>query len=137
MELNHHISQNNYYPLLVSIRAQSFLGIPYVKGGNNIYSGVDCSSFVQIIYKSFGIELPRTALQQANAITPLAKQNLKHGDLVFFETEKRRPYSHVGIYIGHGRFIHAPRPGKRIKTDSIHSPYWNRRFTSAGRVFSS
>ncbi len=114
--------------------AIGFLGIPYRRGGNSAESGFDCSGFVRAIYKeTIGLVLPRSADQQANATQTIDKNELKPGDLVFFNTMKRT-FSHVGIYLGEGKFIHSPRTGAHVRIEDMRIPYWNVRFDGARRV---
>jgi cell wall-associated NlpC family hydrolase len=114
--------------------AIGFLGIPYLRGGNSAETGFDCSGFVRAIYKdTIGLILPRSADQQANATQKIDKSELKPGDLVFFNTMKRT-FSHVGIYLGEGKFIHSPRSGATVRIEDMRIPYWNVRFDGARRV---
>lgn len=114
--------------------AIGFLGIPYLRGGNSAETGFDCSGFVRAIYKeTIGLVLPRSADQQANATQKIDKSELKPGDLVFFNT-MRRTFSHVGIYLGEGKFIHSPRSGASVRIEDMRIPYWNVRFDGARRV---
>lgn len=117
--------------------AIGFLGIPYLRGGNSAETGFDCSGFVRAIYKdTIGLILPRSADQQANATQKIDKSDLKPGDLVFFNTMKRT-FSHVGIYLGEGKFIHSPRAGASVRIEDMRIPYWNVRFDGARRVETS
>ena len=114
--------------------AVGLLGIPYLRGGNSTESGFDCSGFVRYIYKeTIGLVLPRSADQQANTTQKIDKSELKPGDLVFFNTMKRT-FSHVGIYLGEGKFIHSPRSGASVRIEDMRIPYWNVRFDGARRV---
>ena len=114
--------------------AIGFLGIPYLRGGNSAETGFDCSGFVRAIYKdTIGLILPRSADQQANATQKIDRSELKPGDLVFFNTLKRS-FSHVGIYMGEGKFIHSPRSGSSVRIEDMRIPYWNVRFDGARRV---
>lgn len=116
--------------------ANTFLGVPYKFGGNS-KDGLDCSALVKIVYeKASGIVLPRVASQQANSTRKIAKSELKPGDLVFFNT-RRKQYSHVGIYIGDNKFIHAPRTGAKVRVEDMDKYYWTSRFNGARRVDSS
>ena len=116
------------------INAMAFLDTPYRRGGNNARTGFDCSGFVRAIYEqSAGLELPRLAKDQAAATQPIDTKELQPGDLVFFNT-MRRAFSHVGIYIGDGKFIHAPRTGAQVRVEDMHAGYWARRFDGARRV---
>ena len=116
------------------VNAMGFLGVPYRRGGNTVESGLDCSGFTRLVFlDSNGIDLPRTAAEQAQLGTKVSADELKPGDLVFFNTMKRA-FSHVGVYMGDGKFIHAPRPGKSIRVDDMRSAYWEKRFNGARRV---
>jgi cell wall-associated NlpC family hydrolase len=115
-------------------QAMTLLGVPYKKGGNSAESGFDCSGFVRHIYEtSIGRLLPRRAEEQAVATEKIDRNELNPGDLVFFNT-MRRTFSHVGIYIGDGKFIHAPSAGKAVRVDDLRAAYWTKRFTGARRV---
>jgi len=116
------------------VHAIGFLGVPYQRGGNTVETGFDCSGFVKAIYEqTIGLVLPRRAEQQAAATQNIEKKDLAPGDLVFFNT-MRRAFSHVGIYIGDGKFIHSPKPGAEVRVESLAAAYWNRRFDGARRV---
>ena len=108
---------------------------PYVFGGANPRFGLDCSSFTAYIYKKLGIKLPRTARAQFNVGIPVDKRDLKVGDLVFFRTYASYP-SHVGIYIGNGKFVHFSSAFHGLAISSINSRYFKRRFIGARRVLS-
>ncbi len=114
--------------------AMGFLGVPYRRGGNTAESGFDCSGFVKAMYEqTVGLILPRRAEQQAASTQKIDKADLQPGDLVFFNT-MRRAFSHVGIYVGEGKFIHSPKPGAEVRVDDMAGSYWNRRFDGARRV---
>ncbi len=116
------------------VGAMGFLGVPYKRGGNSAESGFDCSGFVRAMYdKSMGLLLPRRAEEQAAATQKIDRSELKPGDLVFFNT-MRRAFSHVGIYVGDGKFIHAPRSGAEVRVESMNVSYWQKRFNGARRV---
>lgn len=116
------------------VNAMGFLGVPYKRGGNTAETGFDCSGFVRAIYEqSVGLLLPRRAEQQAAATQRIDKNDLQPGDLVFFNT-MRRAFSHVGIYVGDGKFIHSPKPGAEVRVESLSVSYWQRRFDGARRV---
>ncbi|MES2510570.1 MAG: C40 family peptidase [Pseudomonadota bacterium] len=116
------------------VNAMGFLGVPYRRGGNSAETGFDCSGFVRAIYEqSVGLILPRKAEQQAAATQNIDRQELQPGDLVFFNT-MRRAFSHVGIYVGEGKFIHSPKPGAEVRVESLSVAYWSRRFDGARRV---
>lgn len=116
------------------INAMALLGVPYKWGGNSTETGFDCSGFVVSVYQqSIGLLLPRKAEQQAAATQQIDQTDLQPGDLVFFNT-MRRAFSHVGIYVGNGKFIHAPRAGSEVRLESMGSSYWLQRFDGARRV---
>ena len=116
------------------IQAMGLLGVPYKLGGTSEEKGFDCSGFVRYMYeKSVGLVLPRRAEEQAKVTEEISRSELKPGDLVFFNTLKRT-FSHVGIYVGDGKFIHAPRPGKAVRVDDMREAYWQKRFNGARRV---
>ncbi|BAL96606.1 C40 family peptidase [Rubrivivax gelatinosus] len=116
--------------------AMNFLGVPYRRGGNSAEEGFDCSGFTRHVFESsLGMVLPRRADQQAKdgALTKVSRDELKPGDLVFFNT-MRRAFSHVGIYIGDGKFIHAPRTGSEVRIEDMRQSYWMKRFNGARRA---
>lgn len=116
------------------VNAMGFLGVPYRRGGNNAETGFDCSGFVKAMYEqTVGLMLPRRANEQAAATRKIEKAELQPGDLVFFNT-MRRAFSHVGIYVGEGKFIHSPRPGAQVRVDDMRNSYWQPRFDGARRV---
>jgi len=116
------------------VTAVGFLGVPYRRGGNSVETGFDCSGFVRAMYnQTVGHLLPRRAEEQAAATQPVARAELKPGDLVFFNT-MRRAFSHVGIYVGEGKFIHSPRTGAEVRVEDLNGSYWQRRFNGARRV---
>jgi cell wall-associated NlpC family hydrolase len=116
------------------VTAMGFLGVPYKRGGNSFESGFDCSGFVRAIYEqTAGLLLPRKAEQQAAATVQIDKAELQPGDLVFFNTLKKT-FSHVGIYVGEGKFIHSPRSGAAVRVEDMQKTYWNQRFDGARRV---
>ena len=116
------------------VTAMGFLGVPYRRGGNSAETGFDCSGFVRAMYEqTVGLVLPRRAAEQAQATQTIAREDLKPGDLVFFNT-MRRAFSHVGIYVGDGKFIHSPRSGSQVRVEDMRSAYWTTRFNGARRV---
>lgn len=129
------LARGKVYPSLRSALvdfARGELGTPYVWGGARP-GGFDCSGLVQYTFARVGIEVPRTAAQQRVSSTPRDVRQLKPGDLVFFVT--RRGQNHVGIYIGRGKFIHAPRTGENVMMSTLDSPYWHKAFARAGSFF--
>ena len=118
------------------ISALNFLGVPYQRGGNDSDSGFDCSGFTRHVFQlSLGLVLPRRVDDQASArgLVPVDRTELRPGDLVFFNTLKRS-FSHVGIYVGEGRFIHAPRSGSEVRIENLRQAYWAERYTGARRA---
>jgi len=117
------------------LKALSLLGTPYKFGGNNPEKGLDCSGFVKHVYKeSADISLPRSAAEMSRLGEVVAKEELKPGDLVFFNTRKK-PNSHVGIYAGDGTFVHASSSRtKEVTVSRIGEKYWANRFDGARRV---
>ncbi|OIQ72218.1 gamma-DL-glutamyl hydrolase precursor [mine drainage metagenome] len=116
------------------IHAIGFLGVPYRRGGNSGESGFDCSGFVKAVYEqTVGLILPRKAEQQAATTQKISEAELQPGDLVFFNT-MRRAFSHVGIYIGDGKFVHSPKPGAEVRIENMDVRYWRSRFDGARRV---
>jgi cell wall-associated NlpC family hydrolase len=114
--------------------AMSLAETPYRYGGNSVETGFDCSSFVGHVYKnSIGIELPRSSQEISQVGQALARAQLQSGDLVFFNTQ-HRANSHVGIYVGEGKFVHAPRTGARIRVENMEANYWLSRYNGARRI---
>jgi len=113
--------------------ALGWLGAPYRRGGKSAEQGFDCSGFVGAVYaKTFGLVLPPSALSISKVGEPVSFAELKIGDLLFFNT-LRRPFSHVGIYLGEGRFIHACSTGKQIKVDTLDQ-YYTKRLNGFRRI---
>jgi hypothetical protein len=120
--------------LLVS--AIGLVGVPYRLGGNDMENGFDCSGFTRYLFEVHaGVVLPRRSQDQASAsrFEDVPGFELQPGDLVFFNT-LRRANSHVGIYVGDGRFIHAPRTGAVVRLEAMRSSYWLQRFDGARRL---
>jgi cell wall-associated NlpC family hydrolase len=116
------------------MNSMAFLGVPYKRGGTQADTGFDCSGFVRAIYEqTAGLLLPRQASEQAAATQKIDKHELQPGDLVFFNT-MRRAFSHVGIYVGNGKFIHSPKPGAEVRVEDMGISYWAKRFDGARRV---
>ena len=120
----------------LTFAAMDLIGVRYRRGGTSTESGFDCSGFTRHVFEtSLGLVLPRRVDEQATAagLVAVKREDLRPGDLVFFNTLKRT-FSHVGIYIGDNRFIHSPRPGKNVRTEDMSFAYWAKRFTGARRV---
>lgn len=116
------------------LNAMGFLGVPYKFGGSTPEAGFDCSGFVRAVFEqSVGKVLPRRAEDQAAVAERIDRNDLKPGDLVFFNT-MRRAFSHVGIYVGDGKFIHSPRAGSYVRVEDMRQAYWQTRFNGARRV---
>ena len=118
------------------LTAMNFLGVPYRRGGSSADRGFDCSGFTRHVFEmSVGLVLPRRVDEQATAagLIVVKRDELKPGDLVFFNTLKRT-FSHVGIYIGEGKFIHSPRTGGEVRVEDMRFVYWAKRFTGARRA---
>lgn len=118
------------------VAAMAFLDLPYARGGTSAQSGFDCSGFTRHVFQhTVGLLLPRSAEQQARdaQLLDVSAEELKPGDLVFFNTMKRA-FSHVGIYVGNGRFVHAPREGAVVRVENMQIAYWARNFNGARRV---
>jgi cell wall-associated NlpC family hydrolase len=115
-------------------RALDFIGIRYQRGGSSPETGFDCSGFVKYLYsETLGLVLPHNAKAIAQEGERIELNDLKPGDLVFFNT-MRRTFSHVGIYLGDNLFVHAPRSGARVRIEDMTDRYWSRRFNGARRI---
>lgn len=111
--------------------AASLVGTPYRYGGSSP-RGFDCSGLVYYAYRKAGIRVPRTTSAQLNRARRVALHELQPGDLLFFRLD-RSTVSHVGIYTGDGRFVHAPSSGKKVSFAAMNDPYWQRHLVAAGR----
>jgi cell wall-associated NlpC family hydrolase len=116
------------------LQALSLLGVNYKFGGNSPETGLDCSGLVRLVYnRTIGAVLPRRAEDISRQSQTIEAQALQPGDLVFFNTLKRA-FSHVGIYIGNGQFIHAPSSGGVVRVEDMSKTYWQQRFNGARRI---
>lgn len=114
---------------------KQFIGTPYKWGGNSLTSGVDCSGMVQQAYQHFGLSVSRTTYNQIGQGKAVGMKDLAPGDMIFFDTDKGTSGpDHVGIYIGNGQFIHAPRPGKGIEISNLKSGYYQDLFMGGRRI---
>jgi cell wall-associated NlpC family hydrolase len=114
--------------------ALALLGIRYKWGGNTPDTGLDCSGLVRYVFqKVTGVTLPRTARDMSRLGEKVAVPDLQPGDLVFFDT-RRFAFSHVGIYLGDNRFVHAPRKGREVEVATLDSSFWQKRFNGARRI---
>jgi cell wall-associated NlpC family hydrolase len=122
------------YRMAAALQALFAVGVRYHYGGNSPDTGFDCSGLVAHVFdRAWGIALPRSTEEQRNIGRAVKRAELQPGDLVFYNT-RNRPFSHVGIYLGDGNFVHAPRPGQRVRVESVNSPYWRARFNGARRL---
>ncbi|AKM32092.1 peptidase P60 [Pandoraea faecigallinarum] len=118
----------------ITLEAMSLVGIPYRYGGNTPDSGFDCSGLVRyVVARAAGVNLPRTTADMSGVGTVLERDDLASGDLIFFNTTGRA-HSHVGIYVGQGKFVHAPNSGGTVRLESIFLPYWAKRIDGVRRV---
>jgi cell wall-associated NlpC family hydrolase len=117
----------------VAAYARSFIGTPYRTGGAS-RKGMDCSGLVITVYKHFDIHLPRRSIDQSHVGRTVARDAVEPGDLVFFKTSNRNPVTHVGIYVGHGRFVHASTSAHKVREDALDEDYFRHRFVVAKRV---
>ncbi|QHE92126.1 peptidoglycan endopeptidase [Pandoraea fibrosis] len=118
----------------VVLGALNYIGVRYKYGGNTPDSGLDCSGFVRYVFQdTLNFMLPRRSEEMSQVGERIAKTDLKPGDLVFFNT-MRRSFSHVGIYIGGDKFVHAPATGGKIRVEELNGSYWSARYNGARRV---
>jgi cell wall-associated NlpC family hydrolase len=114
--------------------AISLADTPYRYGGNSSGNGFDCSGFVGHVYRhSLDIALPRTSHDISRVGKPIGAGELQAGDLVFYNTQ-HASFSHVGVYIGDGKFVHSPKSGDRVRTEQMQLPYWRSRYDGARRI---
>ena len=121
------LQQNLQFGRRVVGYAKRFIGVPYVYGGSSPH-GFDCSGFVRYVYEHFGVALPHSSYAQFNDGKRVARRGLRPGDLVFFDG-----LGHVGLYIGNGRFIHAPHTGTRVRVETL-AGWYSSRFVGARRL---
>jgi cell wall-associated NlpC family hydrolase len=113
--------------------ALALRGTPYRLGGNDPTTGFDCSGFVRYVFAQFGHQLPREVQAQYKAGRPIARGEIRAGDLVFFETVSKGA-SHVGIALGHDEFVHAPSSRGVVRTERYTVEYWAKRWIGARRL---
>lgn len=114
--------------------ANDMLGVNYRYGGQSPKKGFDCSGLVYYTHKQVGVRIPRTTRGQFRAVRQISYRSLQAGDLIFFSTMGNGLVSHVGIYVGGGKFIHAPSSGKRVSIASMNDKYWKHHYSGAGRL---
>ena len=118
----------------LAIYALGLIGVDYRYGGETPEAGLDCSGLVRYVFQQVtGVTLPRTSKELSRVGTPVARHDLKPGDLVFFNT-RRFAFSHVGIYLGDDRFIHSPRTGSEVQISEMDNSYWRKHFDGARRL---
>lgn len=118
----------------IAAYAKQYIGTPYVWGGNSLQSGIDCSGLVQQVYKKFGLSVPRVTYDQIGTGKAVKMDGLQVGDMIFFDFGGQSGPDHVGIYLGDGKFIHAPRPGKGVEISDLKSGYYQDTFVGGRRV---
>ena len=126
---------NDYLRSEIVRTAKQYIGVPYRWGGESPRTGFDCSGLTMVVYRLNGLDLPRSSRQQWKAGRPVRRSKLERGDLVFFATAGGRRVSHVGIYTGNGRFLHAPRRGRNIEIVSLSNAYYRKRYLGARSYF--
>ena len=124
-------SHNKHQKIIKIAKAQ--IGKPYRYGGRSPRTGFDCSGLINYSYQQVGLTVPRTTRQLYKAAKPISKSQLKAGDLVFFRINRRK-ISHVGLYLGNNRFLHAPSGGKKVNIANMNTKYWKARFSRGGRI---
>jgi cell wall-associated NlpC family hydrolase len=112
--------------------ALKMLGKPYRYGGMTPASGFDCSGLVHFSFRQAGVTVPRSTELQLRAAAPVRGSQLRRGDLLFFDQDGKKK-SHVAIYVGDGRFVHAPSSGKQVRADRLDSPYWKKHLAEVRR----
>jgi cell wall-associated NlpC family hydrolase len=131
--LSEFVSSSDLSSEEMTMKIIEFLDTPYLWGGNS-YRGIDCSAFVQtVMYQALGITLPRTSYDQSNVGMDVAKEDLKFGDLLFFDTMHKGRTTHVGIYIGNGMFAQSGS-STGVAFASLNSDYYSKTFLKAKRV---
>jgi cell wall-associated NlpC family hydrolase len=116
------------------VHAMQAVGVKYRYGGRSPETGFDCSGLITHIFeRAWGVRLPPGTEALSKVGKAVRAKDLQPGDLVFYNT-RNKPYSHVGIYLGDGRFLHAPRPGAKVRVESVETRYWRARFNGARRL---
>lgn len=130
-----YVTQQDFEAQRIVTRAHELIGAPYRWGGDSVEEGFDCSGLLVYLYRDIAkLELPRnTKSMLAQRHKTVKRHELQPGDAVFFSGNGSRRVSHVGLYIGKNRFIHAPRGGKAVRIDSMANRYWHKSYTTARR----
>jgi cell wall-associated NlpC family hydrolase len=116
------------------IYALSLADTPYHYGGNSSSSGFDCSGFVGHVYhEKLGVSMPRTSHEMSRVGHKVDQDELRPGDMVFYNTQ-HQSFSHVGLYVGDGKFVHSPKSGNRIRTEQMKEKYWRTRYNGARSI---
>jgi cell wall-associated NlpC family hydrolase len=132
----HYVVEMNGAIQEVTARAIDLLGIKYRYGGTSPQHGFDCSGLVQYVFRGMASQdLPRRSSDISQVGQKLDVDELQPGDLVFFNT-RRRAFSHIGIYLGDNKFIHAPKTGAKVRVEDMNVAYWKKRFNGARRILS-
>ena len=126
---------NDYLRSEIVRTAKQYIGVPYQWGGESPQTGFDCSGLTMVVYQLNGLDLPRSSRQQWKVGRPVRRSQLERGDLVFFATSGGRRVSHVGIYTGNGKFLHAPRRGRKIEISTLSNTYYKKRYLGARSYF--
>ncbi|MFC1879999.1 NlpC/P60 family protein [Thermodesulfobacteriota bacterium] len=129
--LSYQAGDNDYLRNEIVRTAKQYIGVPYQWGGQSPDTGFDCSGLTMVVYQLNGLDLPRSSRQQWKAGRPVKRGQVARGDLVFFATSGGTRVSHVGIYTGNGKFLHAPRRGRKIRIASLSNPYYKARYVGA------
>lgn len=131
------VSRPQTHPRGLASTALTYLGINYRFGGDSPTQGFDCSGLVRYAAeKSLGLKLPRRSAEMARLGESVKRNDLERGDLVFFNTRGHR-FSHVGIYLGEGKFVHAPSTGSKVRVENMNIGYWQKRYNGARRLASN
>lgn len=128
------VSKAQYLREKIVSTAKKYIGIPYKWGGTSPQTGFDCSGFTSTTYKNNGFTIPRRSAHQYKIGKNIKRDELKKGDLVFFATGRGWNITHVGIYVGDSKFIHAPRSGRTISIESLENSYYKKRYYGARRL---
>jgi hypothetical protein len=129
--MSYRTGDNDYIRSEIVRTAKQYIGVAYRWGGESPRTGFDCSGLTMVVYQLNGLELPRSSNQQWSAGRAVTRSELASGDLVFFATSGGSRVSHVGIYTGNGKFLHAPRRGRKIRISSLSNPYYKKRYLGA------